>query len=58
MRAEDVRDACVVRQAKAYPVYRDHRYPPPLEDGAAPGALSYERNLTLIEEAKRRTRTR
>jgi hypothetical protein len=43
-------------RTEAYPVYRDRRYPPPLEDGTAPGALSYERNLTLIAEAKRRTR--
>ncbi|HET8644062.1 MAG TPA: hypothetical protein VFO85_01160, partial [Vicinamibacteria bacterium] len=41
-------------RTEAYPLYRGRRYPPPLEDGAAPGALSYERNLTLIEEAKSR----
>ena len=41
-------------RTEAYPVYRGRRYPPPLEDGGAPGALSYERNRTLIEEAKRR----
>src|SRR3954470_17293741 len=40
----------------AYPVSRHRRYPPPLADGAAPGALSYERNLALIDEAKRRSR--
>jgi predicted amidohydrolase len=45
-------------RTEAYPVYREPRYPPALEDGAAPGALSYERNVTLIEEAKRRTRPR
>ena len=43
-------------RTEAYPVYRGRRYPPALEDHAAPGALSYERNLTLIDEAKRRTR--
>jgi predicted amidohydrolase len=41
-------------RTEAYPVYRGRRYPPPLEDGTAPGALSYERNLTLIDEAKAR----
>jgi hypothetical protein len=41
-------------RTEAYPVYRERRYPPPLEDGAKPGQLSYERNLRLIEEAKRR----
>jgi predicted amidohydrolase len=45
-------------RTEAYPLYREPRYPPALEDGAAPGAHSYERNLTLIEEAKRRTRSR
>jgi predicted amidohydrolase len=45
-------------RTEAYPVYRERRYPPALEDGVAPGALSYERNVTLIEEAKRRTRPR
>jgi formamidase len=45
-------------RTEAYPVYRGRRYPPSMEDGAAAGALSYERNLTLIEEAKRRTQGR
>jgi len=36
----------------AYPVYSCHRYPP-ARDGAAP---SYERNINLIERAKRETR--
>ena len=43
-------------RTEAYPLYRDHRYPPPMEDAASPGARSYERNVTLIEEAKRRGR--
>jgi formamidase len=35
-------------RTEAYPVYLEHRYPP------APSArLSFERNLELIEEAKR-----
>src|SRR5712691_8118305 len=42
-------------RTEAYPVYREPRYPPALEDGGAPGTLSYERNVTLIEEAKRRS---
>jgi formamidase len=37
-------------RTEAYPVYARHQYPPP---GSA-GAPSYERNLELIEEAKRR----
>jgi len=45
-------------RTEAYPVYREPRYPPALEDGGAPGTLSYERNVTLIEEAKRRPRRR
>jgi formamidase len=45
-------------RTEAYPVYRESRYPPALEDGPAPGVLSYERNVTLIEEAKRRARRR
>ena len=36
----------------AYPVYSCHRYPP-AKDGAAP---SYERNINLIERAKREMR--
>ncbi|MEP6917091.1 MAG: nitrilase-related carbon-nitrogen hydrolase, partial [Acidobacteriota bacterium] len=35
-------------RTEAYPVYGRHGYPPPL-----PGAMSYERNLELIEAAKR-----
>ena len=45
-------------RTEAYPLYRERRYPPALEDGVKPGTLSYERNVTLIEEAKRRTRPR
>ena len=33
----------------AYPVYQNHRYPPPL---AGPAGLSYERNVSLIRAAK------
>jgi hypothetical protein len=36
-------------RTEAYPVYATHRYPPV---GSKPSALSYERNLTLIEESK------
>ena len=43
-------------RTEAYPVYRTRRYPPAMEDGAAPGALTYEGNLGLIDEAKRRCR--
>jgi len=43
-------------RTEAYPVYRGRRYPPPLEDGAPETALSYERNVARIEEAKRRIR--
>jgi predicted amidohydrolase len=35
-------------RTEAYPVYTDHRYPP-----MASRTLSYERNLELIDEAKR-----
>ena len=42
-------------RTEAYPVYRQRRYPPALEDGGKPGELSYERNLALIAEAKRRS---
>ena len=45
-------------RTEAYPVYRERRYPPALEDGVKAGTHSYERNVTLIEEAKRRTRPR
>ena len=39
-------------RTEAYPVYARHRYPP--ADGAAFTGPSYERNVRLIEEAKRR----
>jgi formamidase len=42
-------------RTEAYPVYRGRRYPPAMEDGIAAGALSFERNVALIEEAKRRS---
>ena len=42
-------------RTEAYPVYRGRRYPPPLEDGAPATALSYERNVALIQEAKKRS---
>ena len=41
-------------RTEAYPVYRGRRYPPAIDD-AAPGAHSFERNVALIEEAKRRS---
>jgi formamidase len=37
-------------RTEAYPVYGEHRYPPPDGRGAA---LSYERNNELITQAKR-----
>lgn len=36
-------------RSEAYPVYREHRYPPA---GAAPGQLSYERNLAWIRQVR------
>jgi hypothetical protein len=39
-------------RTEAYPVYSSHVYPPKLADEDAP--LSYERNVRLIDEAKRR----
>jgi predicted amidohydrolase len=40
-------------RTEAYPAYRDHIYPP--DDGAADGEpMSYERNLTRIDLAKRK----
>jgi hypothetical protein len=42
-------------RTEAYPVYRERRYPPPLADETPRGALSFERNVALIEEAKRRS---
>jgi hypothetical protein len=41
-------------RTEAYPVYRGRRYPPAIDD-APPGAHSFERNVALIEEAKRRS---
>jgi predicted amidohydrolase len=41
-------------RTEAYPVYAQHHYPPQLP--GFPGALSYERNLELIREAKRTSR--
>lgn len=38
-------------RTEAYPAYREHRYPP---RRIVPGELSYEENVRLIEEAKRR----
>ena len=37
-------------RTEAYPVYQRHAYPP----AGAPGPHSYERNLDLIDAAKRR----
>jgi hypothetical protein len=42
-------------RTEAYPVYRGRRYPPPLEAQGPAGAHSFERNVALIEEAKRRS---
>jgi formamidase len=39
-------------RTEAYPVYARHQYPPL---GSAPAQPSYERNVELIEEAKRRS---
>jgi hypothetical protein len=41
-------------RTEAYPVYSRHQYPPLVNTSAA--EPSYERNVELIEEAKRRTR--
>lgn len=38
-------------RTEAYPVYRSHRYPPPVPQRET--APSYERNVALIEQAKR-----
>src|SRR5262249_49947352 len=43
-------------RTEAYPVYSSHAYPPRLAGKAA--GLSYEGNLRLIEEAKRRGEAR
>ena len=40
-------------RSEAYPVYGRPCYPPRLEDGVAAGALSYERNVALIEASKK-----
>jgi predicted amidohydrolase len=40
-------------RTEAYPVYRTHRYPPGPGGGTPNPALSYERNVELIEAAKR-----
>jgi predicted amidohydrolase len=42
-------------RTEAYPLYRDHIYPP-AEEGAPGVTLSYERNLERIARAKRRER--
>jgi hypothetical protein len=39
-------------RTEAYPVYRQHQYPPRLTDENGAG-LDYERNNLLIDEAKR-----
>jgi predicted amidohydrolase len=41
-------------RTEAYPVYASHGYPPRSPDDPAIPALSYEANVTRIEEAKRR----
>jgi predicted amidohydrolase len=40
-------------RTEAYPVYGGHRYPPAIGGTAAGAGHSYERNLELIDEAKR-----
>jgi predicted amidohydrolase len=40
-------------RTEAYPVYKNHFYPPKLNDEKAK-SLSYEKNIELIEQAKRR----
>jgi hypothetical protein len=40
-------------RTEAYPVYKDHQYPPQLEDDSDKTS-SYERNNLLIDEAKRK----
>jgi len=43
-------------RTEAYPVYRGRRYPPAIDERApAGGGHSFERNVALIEEAKRRS---
>jgi hypothetical protein len=41
-------------RTEAYPVYGRHRYPPLLQGQEAPAPHSYERNVALIAEAKRK----
>ena len=41
-------------RTEAYPGYGRHVYPPRTEDGVPPGELSYERNVALIQESKRK----
>ncbi|HEX8708156.1 MAG TPA: nitrilase-related carbon-nitrogen hydrolase [Pyrinomonadaceae bacterium] len=42
-------------RTEAYPVYREHIYPPQIEgENAGLASLSYERNNLLIDESKRR----
>jgi hypothetical protein len=41
-------------RTEAYPLYREHVYPPRLTNEAESSAISYERNNELIDEAKRR----
>ncbi|MBA2258679.1 MAG: hypothetical protein H0W18_07275 [Acidobacteria bacterium] len=39
-------------RTEAYPVYREHQYPP-VSAGVAAPTLSYERNVEFIDQAKR-----
>ncbi len=39
-------------RTEAYPVYREHVYPPP-DEAVARAPLSYERNIARIDAAKR-----
>jgi hypothetical protein len=39
-------------RTEAYPVYQSHQYPSTLTDDQSE-TISYERNIRLIEEAKR-----
>jgi hypothetical protein len=41
-------------RTEAYPVYKEHIYPPRLEPEEGADSHSYERNNLLIDEAKRR----
>jgi hypothetical protein len=40
-------------RTEAYPVYQQHQYPPRLDEDEE-ATLDYERNILLIDEAKRR----